>query len=111
MVDAHLYGPEKELTVNPALIEVLFQMKLFCALRKPSDSAAVSYKGNLIRVPRMASNFSEKKRKPPANRLTFRLTSDSAECKINEIAGKTVIYSFQSITRNITRRPFQSINR
>ncbi len=110
MVDAHLYGPEKELTVNPALIEVLFQMKLFCALRKPSDSAAVSYKGNLIRVPRMASNFSEKKRKPQANRLTFRLTNDSAECKIYEITGQTVIYSFSSITRNITRLPFSPIS-
>ena len=28
--------------------------------------------------------------------LTFRLTSDSTECKIYEIAGKTVIYSFAS---------------
>jgi len=40
---------------------------------------------------------------PRAQRLTFHLTSDSAECKIYEITGQTVIYSFRSITRNITR--------
>jgi hypothetical protein len=110
LVDAHLYGPEKELTVNPALIEVLFQMKLFCALRKPSDSAAVSYKGNLIRVPRMTSNFSKNMREPQANHLTFRMLFDSAECKIYEIAGQTVIYSFRSITRNITRLIFSHLS-
>ena len=43
-------------------------------------------------------------------RLTFHLTSNSAECKIYEIAGQTVIYSFRSITRNITRRLFLSIS-
>jgi len=41
----------------------------------------------------------------------FRLTSDTAECKIYEITGETVIYSFHSITRNITRLPFIDISR
>ena len=50
-----------------------------------------------VLAPRMASNF--------------RLTSDTAECKIYEITGETVIYSFHSITRNITRRPFSLVNR
>ena len=45
------------------------------------------------------------------NRLTFRQPSDSAECKIYEITGKTVIYSFRSITRNITRRLFLPVSR
>jgi hypothetical protein len=45
-----------------------------------------------VRDPRLASNF--------------RLTSAASECKIYEIAGKTVIYSFRSITRNITRLAF-----
>ena len=46
-----------------------------------------------------------------ANPLTFRLTSDAAECKIYEIAGQTVNYSFRSITRNITRRLFSPVSR
>ena len=56
------------------------------------------------------SNFSKNKREPQAKRLTFGQPSDAAECKINEIAGQTVIYSFHSITRNITRRLFLSIS-
>ena len=36
--------------------------------------------------------------------------SDAAECKIYEIAGQTVNYSFRSITRNITRRLFLTIS-
>jgi len=48
----------------------------------------------------MASNFSKNQFKPQANPLTFRLTNDSPECKIYQSAGKTVIYSFRSITRN-----------
>jgi hypothetical protein len=48
---------------------------------------------------------------PRAQRLTFHLTSDSAECKIYEITGQTVIYSFRSITRNITRRLFLPVSR
>ena len=54
----------------------------------------------------MASNFSKNKREPQANRLTFHVHSDSAECKINEITGKTVTYSFSSITRNYTSAIF-----
>jgi hypothetical protein len=44
------------------------------------------------------------------NRLTFRVRYDSAECKIYEIAGKTVNYSFRSITRNSTRLIFLSVS-
>jgi len=57
----------------------------------------------------MASNFSKNKREPQAKRLTFRVHSDSAECKIYEITGETVIYSFRSITRNITRSLFSLV--
>ncbi len=64
-----------------------------------------------VRAPTRESNFSKNKREPEANRLTFSLTSDSAECKINEITGKTVNYSFRSITRNITRLNFLAISR
>jgi hypothetical protein len=54
-------------------------------------SSSVSERGvelslQQVLAPRLASNF--------------RLTSDSAECKINEITGETVNYSFRSITRN-----------
>jgi hypothetical protein len=49
--------------------------------------------------------------KPQANRLTFHVHSDSTECKIYEITGQTVIYSFRSITRNITRRLFLPVSR
>ena len=38
------------------------------------------------------------------------MQSDADECKIYESAGKIVIYNFLSITRNITRLPFSSIN-
>jgi hypothetical protein len=48
--------------------------------------------------------------KPQANSLTFRVRYDSAECKIYEITGETVIYSFRSITRNITRLIFSLVN-
>ena len=37
----------------------------------------------------MASNFFKIKFEPRAKRLTFHVHSDSAECKINEIAWKT----------------------
>jgi len=49
------------------------------------------------------------KLKPQANPLTFRVLVDSAECKIYEITGETVIYSFHSITRNITRLLFSLV--
>ena len=49
-------------------------------------------------------------REPQANHLTFRMLFDSAECKIYESTGKTVIYSFRSITRNITRLIFLYIS-
>ena len=58
----------------------------------------------------LASNFSKNWFEPPAKRLTFGLTNDSPECKINEITGQTVIYSFRSITRNITRLIFFTIS-
>jgi hypothetical protein len=45
-----------------------------------------------------------------AKRLTFGQPNDSAEYKIYESTGKTVIYSFRSITRNITRRLFSSVS-
>ena len=51
------------------------------------------------------------KLKPQANPLTFRVLVDSAECKIYEITGETVNYSFRSITRNITRFPFSILSR
>jgi hypothetical protein len=63
------------------------------------------------RAPSVTSNFSKNMREPRAKRLTFRLTNNSPECKIYEITGQTVIYSFRSITRNITRLIFPSISR
>ena len=59
-----------------------------------------------VRAPKVAPNFSKNYFCRQANRLTFRLTSDAAECKIYEITGQTVNYSFHSITRNITRLLF-----
>ena len=59
----------------------------------------------------MASNFSKNKREPQAKRLTFHQPNDSDGCKIYEIAGQTVNYSFRSITRNITRRLFLHASR
>ena len=50
--------------------------------------------------------FSKNQFEPQANPLTFRVLVDSAECKMYEITGQTVIYSFRPITRNITRLPF-----
>jgi succinate-semialdehyde dehydrogenase/glutarate-semialdehyde dehydrogenase len=47
------------------------------------------------------ANLSRLRRELQAKRLTFGLTNEASECKINEITGKTVIYSFRSITRNI----------
>jgi hypothetical protein len=38
--------------------------------------------------PRMASNFRHNWFEPQAKRLTFRVHSDSAECKSYEIAGR-----------------------
>ena len=58
----------------------------------------------------LASNFSKNWFEPPAKRLTFHVHSDSSECKIYEITGQTVIYSFRSITRNITRQLFSRIS-
>ena len=64
-----------------------------------------------VLCPRIASNFSKNKLESQTNPLTFRLTNDAAECKIYEITGKTVIYSFRSITRNITRWLFLPVSR
>ena len=44
----------------------------------------------------IASNFSKNQLESQTNPLTFGLTSDSAECKIYEITGQTVNYSFPS---------------
>ena len=57
----------------------------------------------------MASVFCKNLFEPQAKRLNFHQPSDAAECKIYEIAGQTVIYSFRSITRNITRLRFSLI--
>jgi hypothetical protein len=64
-------------------------------------SSSVSERGvelslQQVLAPRLASNL--------------RLTSDAAECKIYKITGKTVIYSFRSITRNITRLLFSLLS-
>jgi hypothetical protein len=64
-----------------------------------------------MRPTRMESNLSPNQFEPQAKRLTFRAQSDSAECKIYEIAGKIVNYNFWSITRNITRLPFLLVTR
>ena len=64
-----------------------------------------------VRASKVAPNFSKNYFCRQANRLTFRLTSDAAECKIYEITGKTVNYSFHSITRNTTRLPFSIVTR
>ena len=64
---------------------------------------SVKFDARLVRAPRVSSNFCLFRFKRQANRLTFRVQNDSAECKIYASAGKIVIYNFWLITRNITR--------
>ena len=59
------------------------------ALTGSSLKAGSELLAHLVQAPRLASNF--------------HVQSDSAECKIDQSAGKIVIYNFCSITRTITR--------
>jgi hypothetical protein len=74
-----------------------FSLPRFLKSSSSSPEREVELSPQLVRAPRLASNF-------PVH-------SDSAECKIYENVGKAVIYSFRSITQNITRLLFPLLTR
>jgi hypothetical protein len=58
----------------------------------------------------MDSEFTPKSKSAKTSVYLFSAQSDAAECKIYEIAGKTVNYSFQSTQQNILRLAFIDIS-
>ena len=78
-------------------------------LSQPFANTVVPRPINGLRKPQH-SEFTGHMIKHRALRLTFRVQSDAAECKIYESDWKIVIYNFGSITRFITRRVFLHVS-